>query len=226
MGIGYNPKIVTDGLVLCLDAANRKSYPGSGTTWIDLSGRNNNGTLTNGPTYSSNNGGGIVLDGTNDYVNLSIANPYAETIMVIAKSNTTNWDEYGWISSTRGVNGHIIHPNIGSKSIDYFIFNQSGTYTFLNTYTPSDITIPHMYCFSTNGSNSHKIHFDGSLIVENTTSITRSLTPPSVTYVVGKDDTLQRYGNGVIYTVHRYNIQLSDAEIQQNFQALRGRYGI
>ncbi len=223
MGLNHSPRIVTDGLILCLDAGNVKSYPGSGTTWTDITGNGNNGTLTNGPTFS---GGGIVLDGTNDYVNLSIANPYAETIMVIAKSNTTNWNEYGWISSTRGVNGHIIHPNTNSKDVDYYIFNQSGTFTYLYTYTISNITIPHMYCFSTNGSNSHKIHFDGNLIVENTTSITRSLTPPSVTYVLGKDDMLQRYGNGVIYSVYRYNRQLSDAEIRQNFNAIRGRYSI
>ena len=57
-----------NGLVLALDAANTKSYPGSGTTWTDLSGRGNTGTLTNGPTYSSANGGSIVFDGTNDYV--------------------------------------------------------------------------------------------------------------------------------------------------------------
>jgi len=68
MGIQYNPRIVTDGLVLALDAGNTKSYPGSGTTWTDISGRGNTGTLTNGPTYSSLKGGCIVFDGTNDYV--------------------------------------------------------------------------------------------------------------------------------------------------------------
>ena len=60
--------IVTDGLVLALDAANAKSYPGSGTTWSDLSGNRNTGTLTNGPTFNSGNGGGIVFDGVDDYV--------------------------------------------------------------------------------------------------------------------------------------------------------------
>ena len=69
MSLNHSPKIVTDGLVLCLDAASRKSYPGSGTTWFDRSGNGNNGTLTNGPTFSSDNGGSIVFDGTNDYVN-------------------------------------------------------------------------------------------------------------------------------------------------------------
>jgi hypothetical protein len=72
MGIAYNPRTITDGLVLCLDAANSKSYPGSGTTWTDLSGLGNTGTLTNGPTYSSANGGSLVFDGVNDYVQTDI----------------------------------------------------------------------------------------------------------------------------------------------------------
>ena len=63
MGVAYNSRIITENLVLCLDAANSKSYPGSGTTWTDLSGNGNNATLTNGPTYSSANGGSIVFDG-------------------------------------------------------------------------------------------------------------------------------------------------------------------
>ena len=66
--------IITDGLVIALDAANTKSYPGSGTTWSDLSGNSNNGTLTNGPTFNSGNGGSIVFDGTNDYINTTIIN--------------------------------------------------------------------------------------------------------------------------------------------------------
>jgi hypothetical protein len=68
MALAHSPSIVTSGLVLCLDAANPKSYPGSGTTWTDLSGNGNNGTLVNGPTYSSVNGGSIVFDGSNDYI--------------------------------------------------------------------------------------------------------------------------------------------------------------
>ena len=59
---------VTSGLILNLDASNANSYPGSGTTWYDLSGNNKNGTLTNGPTFSAANGGCIVFDGVNDYV--------------------------------------------------------------------------------------------------------------------------------------------------------------
>ena len=70
MGLGHSPRIVTDGLVLCLDAANKRSYGGSGTTWTDLKG-GNNGVLTNGPTFSSDNGGTLIFDGTDDYITLS-----------------------------------------------------------------------------------------------------------------------------------------------------------
>jgi hypothetical protein len=55
MGFFRGPKIVTDGLILALDAASPRSYPGTGTTWYDLSGQGNNGTLVNGPTFSSAN---------------------------------------------------------------------------------------------------------------------------------------------------------------------------
>ena len=66
MSYKYGPSIVTDGLVFYVDAANSKSYPGTGTTWSDLVG-SNDGTLTNGPTYSSANAGSIVFDGADDW---------------------------------------------------------------------------------------------------------------------------------------------------------------
>ena len=68
MGINYNPSIATNGLVLCLDAANPKSYPGTGTAWTNLTGLGNNGTLVNSPTYSGANSGSFLFDGTNDYI--------------------------------------------------------------------------------------------------------------------------------------------------------------
>ena len=67
MGCSSGPDIIEDGLVLCLDAASKRSYPGTGTVWTDLKGANN-GTLTNGPTFDAGNGGGIVFDGSNDQV--------------------------------------------------------------------------------------------------------------------------------------------------------------
>ena len=73
MALAHSPSIVTDGLALCLDGANVKSYPGSGTTWKDLSGKGNDGTLTNGPTFSSDDGGSILVDGSNDFISIPFA---------------------------------------------------------------------------------------------------------------------------------------------------------
>ena len=64
MGLSHSPRIVTNGLVLCVDAANPRSYPGAGTAWTDLSKQGNNGTLTNSPTFSRNNGGRFSFDGS------------------------------------------------------------------------------------------------------------------------------------------------------------------
>ena len=83
----YGPNIVTDGLVLCLDAADKNSYPGSGTTWSDLSGNNLNGTITNA-TFSSTAGGGtLVFDGSGDYVILP-----ASSILDIQDMTMCSWN--------------------------------------------------------------------------------------------------------------------------------------
>ena len=90
MAYQNSPRIITDSLVLCLDAGNRKSYPGSGTSWLDLT-RNNNGTLTNSPTFSSANMGGIVFNGTNTYVSFgSITLSSTRTFIVWFKVNTSD----------------------------------------------------------------------------------------------------------------------------------------
>jgi hypothetical protein len=70
MAFGNGPRIVTDGLVLSLDASDTNSYPGSGTAWRDLSGRNNNCSLVNGATFNTTNGSGISLDGVNDIISV------------------------------------------------------------------------------------------------------------------------------------------------------------
>ncbi len=82
--VGGGVNIVTNGLVLYLDASNTKSYVSGSTTWSDVSRSGNNGTLINGPTFNSANGGSIVFDGTNDYVDLTFANPYSETLYYLS----------------------------------------------------------------------------------------------------------------------------------------------
>ena len=97
------PKIITTNLTSYLDAANPSSYPGSGTTWTDLSGNNNNFILTNGPTYDNRNGGSISFDGTDDYLlNNSLVLNYNANFTIQFWFNT---------NSLGGVNGYGLFFN-------------------------------------------------------------------------------------------------------------------
>jgi hypothetical protein len=89
MGLAHSPKIVTDGLVLCLDAADPKSYSGSGTAWTDRSGNGNDATLVNGPTFSTTNGGVIVFDGSDDYATVPCSQVVGES--TISVEMVSNW---------------------------------------------------------------------------------------------------------------------------------------
>lgn len=220
--------IVKNGLILNLDAANPRSYPPpyNGTTWFDLSGNNYNGTLVNGPIYSTTNGGNFLFDGIDDYVNNTFTNPFAETIVVWARSATSTWNENGWMSSSRSQNGHLLHPLLSSKDMRYYIIDSSSVVYYMGAVTPTSIIIPHMYAYTTNGSNLHRGYYDGNIVVENTTSIVRTNTPTPQTWWLGRDTFGIRYGNGNIYLVLRYNRELTPQEINQNFQATRARFGI
>src|SRR6056300_758964 len=102
MAFAHSPKIVTDGLVLALDAGNPKSYPGSGTVWRGKSGNGNNGTLTNGPTFSSDNGGAIVFDGADDTVSI----PHDSTIDFATNSFSLHtWVRTDQVGSTKFIMG-------------------------------------------------------------------------------------------------------------------------
>jgi hypothetical protein len=223
MSTSYSPKIVTDGLVLALDAANTKSYAGSGTTWNDLSGNNNNGTLTNGPTFNGANGGSIVFDGSNDLVsvtnNISL-NPSTNTLICWAKSNTSTWNDNGFLMSKRDV--FVMHPEQNTTLVSYY-------YRLNNTYasqqiTVSSITVWNMYACSWDGTRI-SAYLNGQFI--NSGVKTGPLnTADTGVLEIGKDDTLSRFFNGTIAQVSIYNRALSPNEVLQNFNATRGRFGV
>ena len=220
--------IVQANLVLNLDAGVSSSYSGSGNTWTDLSVSANTATLNASPSFTSSYGGGIVLNGTTQFANVTVINPFSETVSVWVSSATENWNQYGWISSSRRNNGHIIHPWLSTKQVYFYIYNSTGGSIYeIGIITPANIATPHMYTYSTNGTNLHKMYLDGILMVTNTAlSITRTTTPVSTPLHIGKDESFARFGNGNLYNVTRYDRQLTDAEVLQNFNALRGRFGI
>ena len=96
MGLAHSPSLVMNGLTLCLDAGNTKSYPGSGTTWTDLSGKGNTGTLVNTPTYSGVNGGTLSFNGSSQYVNCGNATNLQITVGTIS----------AWFNANNGNSGY------------------------------------------------------------------------------------------------------------------------
>jgi len=117
MGFYRGPKIITDDLALYLDAANPKSYPGSGTVWFDLTDYNNNGVLTNGPTLDSESKGVISFDGVDDYVTLG--NP--DSLNITAGITLSTWVNIPLYN--RGVFSDIITKGVsfGGSNASYFI---------------------------------------------------------------------------------------------------------
>jgi hypothetical protein len=224
MSIGYGPKLITDGLVLCLDAADSLSYPGSGTTWTDLSGNSNNGTLTNGPTYSSTNGGSIVFDGSNDYVDCGNSSNLSITVGTVCawfkKSHGSGYkglvdkgrDGYGaWslnVDETANTATFKAHISGNSRLIVASSSYGNDTWTYVcGVYDGTNLLIYQ------NGTLSNSASYSGT-IGTNSESVR----------VGSANDGL--YFNGNIVQVQIYNKALTAAEIQQNFNALRGRFGI
>jgi hypothetical protein len=232
MGVYGGPEINESGLVLALDAGNTKSYPGSGTTWTDLSGRGNTGTLVNGPTYNSANGGSIVFDGTNDTVtlpNVGMPSSGARTFSIWIKASS--------ISSIRTLMGYgtlntlqsnLLHINAVSSGDIYFGFNDADFYTAGNTLNTSNY---YHICATYNGG---ALNTSNVLIYVN--GVTQSLTATgaflggtpntaNTSYAIGGDNGIRFY-SGNISQASFYNRALSAAEVSQNFNALRARYGV
>lgn len=227
MAVYHLPKIATDGLMLYIDAANPKSYSGSGSQSNDLSGNNNHGTLDNQVTYSSNNKGFFTFDGIDDRI-LTSYNPTFTDFTIIT-----------WFKSISIPNSFNIYDVIIDK--DYIDGIWMGKGTLNNSWgggvvEPNDpygryITLEenqwHMLTSRRNGT-SHTICGDG---IDNSVTGTVPSTPvTNVPFAFGNYTTgFENSGvglNGNISVVQIYNRALSDQEIQQNFNALRGRYGI
>jgi len=216
MGIAYNPRIVTDGLVFCLDAGNTKSYPGSGTAWTDLSGNSNTGTLTNGPTYSSVNGGSIVFDGVDDRVDSStaIGTLSQYTISYWAKRDaedrmpvsTINADFY-WYGDN---SWRYVHGGVGGE-----------------IYYSKNVSIPlgswgHL-CVVYNGSNV-SIYRQG--IYQDQQSTTGTADWSQGIRIGNAYASSGYFWLGKIATVQFYNRALSASEITQNYNAQKNRFGL
>jgi len=235
----YYGGIVKDGLVLLLDAAKRDSYPRVGTTWTDITWNGNNGTLTNFGSqtiWNGDNGGSIIFDGTNDYVDLgsTINNLFRInlpiTIELVVYMNISgndesfignSWDDPGFLirkTSTNFIRSIFLQNGSTYRAKDSPILT-SGWYHIVSTYNGNDI----------NTLSNHSLYINSSTTgVTNISNNTITSVTPVNNLNLGRssDPTNFAYLNGKISVVRIYNKTLSASEVLQNYNALKGRYGL
>jgi hypothetical protein len=229
MRFNLNYSIVIDSLGLYLDASIASSYIGSGTSWIDLSGYGNNGTLTNGPTFNASNGGSIVFDGTNDYVLV----PSSSSI-----KNSTNLSIDAWFYYSGTGNLAIIGKGtsdadeeytliVGSTSIYFDVGNGVGPYAnpsySLSSNTWYHIAATHERIAS---SSTLKIYINGTFLNNSTNVPSSSVNSNSSSVTIGSRFTNTQFFNGRISEIRIYTKTLSSTEVLQNYNADKSRFGL
>jgi len=240
MSFVHSPKIITDGLVLALDAGNTKSYTSGSTTWFDKSGNANNGTLTNGPTFSSANGGSIVFDGVDDFWSSNCGyNIHGHTIMGFVNIDTLVGKDWicifeflnaGSVRTHYYVQGaNNIYPSYVNGFGGNFVNNSGGANATWEDTNLVNVTSSQWMMLTGRVSGSFGDTFINLSKSKPTKTLTSYTSPVTVTTVrnnrnAGAGNTF--FLNGRLSNVLLYNRALSDLEIQQNFNALRGRYRI
>ena len=227
--ISYLGGIVRNGLVLNLDAAKLDSYPKSGTSWKDISGNGNNGTLINGPTFNSENNGGIVFDGSNEYsdsgniLNYTSDN-FTFSYWIYLNSLVSSQAGQGPCVIWKGSYGTVgYYDQISIAGQIGFQTNQSGTVQSTSTAT-GIITTNTWYniCYSRNGS-SIGIYVNG---IDRTNAPATHINPTSSSnnFRISNYNNGQFYGNFRLSQFLNYNRALSATEVLQNYNATKSRY--
>jgi hypothetical protein len=217
--------IVDSSLQLWLDAGQTSSYAGSGATWTDLSGVGNNGTLTNGPTYSATNGGSIVFNGTNNFVQCSGSLTVTAATFLAWIRRNGSVDQYDGILFSRGTTDVTGMNFYISNQLGYHWNGASNTYNWSSGLSVPDLT----WCMvavsvTSTAATAYLCQTSGITSGTNTVNHSSSLLDD---IKIGQDEALgSRFFNGAISSAMIYNRALSADEIATNFNALRGRYGI
>jgi hypothetical protein len=221
------PNTVTDGLVVAVDAANLKSYQSGSTIWYDKSGNGFNGTLTNGPTFDSGSGGSIVFDGTNDYIpltgNIILGNTF--TIM-------------GWVKMSAAANAfYNVYGCVANGSDNWF----GVYYNVVDFYGTEIADVNNFHVYGTTILNLQQwYHIAATINISTVNVYTNAILDTSVTksFTIapwnsnGSNDIGRRGGinqnffNGSLSNIQTYNRALTTAEILQNYNATKGRFGL
>jgi len=244
MGIFRGPRIVQDGLVLCLDAADSKSYPGSGSTWNDISNTNNwvsnafstrNATIY-GPTYSSTNKGYFDFDGSNDYIEINNGRT-----MITSSITFCVWLKQDVVHTNTNFSSQICiveYPAtaiLGSSSCFYMALRsgainfryQRASYQADASPGVTQTANEWRYYVGTYGDGFISLYSNGNLVGSN--ALTYSFLGLSATNNntrIGESGYYNNHFNGKISLCQAYNRVLSASEVSQNYNATKGRFGL
>jgi hypothetical protein len=226
MGYTHSPQIVLDGLVLSLDGANPKSYPGSGPTWNDLSGNGNGGTLVNGPTFSDDNKGSLIFDGVDDYATAGNFFTYqAFTINLWIKPGSSQTTYADIIDNNhRGDQNWVCQQNISNlNQYSFVVFGAAGQVSETGNFTLTSNTWVNL-TFTYDGDKVRGYN-NGTLFATGA-SLGTTINYNAQSLFLGGWGNGGRNWNGQYSFFQSYNRVLSAAEITQNYDAIKGRYGL
>jgi hypothetical protein len=205
--------IVTNGLVLYLDAANSNSYVSGSIRWNDISKTQTSGSLINGPTFNPANGGGITFDGVDDDCNINYSTNSVDmtietTLKVISLPSTKVFvGKYAGANWWFGASSGNFNFSIDGSQIS------GGAITLNRTYT--------VHCV--NGSINKSIYVDGNLI--NSSAKTTNAATGNI-HIGQFGDFGGFNSNIIVYNFKLYNRELSAAEIKQNYNTTKTRFGL
>ena len=232
----YSPRIVNSGLILCVDAANKRSYIGSGTTWNDLSGNGYTGTLTNGPTFSAANQGSIVFDGTNDYVSTTLqtlSRPFSLSVWVNF-SNLTGFQTFiGQDTSVAISRGVFYFQKAGTTGggpiqdkVNFSLVKSDDTIVVINSINTVSTNIWYNFAVTLSTSN---ITLYQNGVLQSTTADVNTLLTANTNVVLASGyyaNNITDFVNGKMASVFIYNRELSATEVLQNYNAIKSRFGL
>lgn len=225
MGLNHSPKIVTDSLVLCLDAGNKKSYSGSGNTWIDLSSSKLTAYLANNVTFTQN---ALSLNGVDQYAYLG----FPAVLNLITEESTTAWIYPTDLSSGRRARfGNRFGGFLATAGTSFGFESNNGTDWNNNTYTSAgalEVNKWQEISFTFKGNDRVDLYKNGKYVTGK--AVTGNNSTATHQFVIGTE-TFGGYGtpayfSGYVAVVNVYSRKLTAEEIQQNFNALRGRFGV
>ena len=233
MALAHSPRIVTNGLISYIDAINPKSYPGSGTTMFDLSGNGKNGTSGGGLTYSTENGGRFDFNGINSVITFGDGNTFSPlsefTIEVWFRSTgttPTTGTLPGIFGGTYGMRLFVNSTNLNYRLNEQLLASTKS----ISTPSSFDFYNGGWNCVTCQGSSSNslmRIYLNGVLQNETSVAWTGTTQWPTNSFNFGRDNNDSNYFfAGSMSSIRMYNTFLTNSQISENFNALRGRYGL